>query len=187
MNSISKLQIFCLSLLLITSCGSKPESDAQAIDEELSEIVESGEYKENGLMKLRSAESILDTREGIHAVATLVPDESLPRVANDNFGTYCDNRAQVLAVSAAGDTIVSRRFAKADLNEQLDDLLRSSAILDGLTLKNAGAAGVQLEASVSVPHSDEQAAFTITLGRDGSLSAQRNAPADDSFADDGED
>ena len=49
----------------LASCGgSKSENDAQDIDEELSELVESGEFKENGLMKLRPAESVADTKAG---------------------------------------------------------------------------------------------------------------------------
>ena len=105
----------CLMTMGLASCGgSKSENDAQDIDEELSELVESGEFKENGLMKLRPAESVADTKAGYKVALFVWPDEALPRVPNDNFGTYCDNRASVIAFTEV-DTLVSRQFSKADL------------------------------------------------------------------------
>ena len=176
----------CLMTMGLTSCGgSKSENDAQDIDEELSELVESGEFKENGLMKLRPAESVADTKAGYKVALFVWPDEALPRVPNDNFGTYCDNRASVIAFTEA-DTLVSRQFSKADFADALDDNLRANAILDNISLVSAAPQSLTLEASVSVPHSDEQALFTVVLGLDGSLSVQKNTTANDTFADEEE-
>ena len=173
----------CLMLVVMTSCGgSKTETDAQAIDEELSEIVESNEFQENGLMKQRPAELVIDTPAGYKVALFVRPDEGLPRVPNENFGTYCDNRATVMAFTDA-DTLVSRQFTKADFTDALDDNLKTNAVLDNISLITAEPKTLTLEASVSVPHSDEQAVFTVTLGIDGSLTVQKNAPVNDSFAD----
>ena len=81
---------------------------------------------------------------------------------------------------------MSRQFSKADFADALDDNLRANAILDNISLVSAAPQSLTLEASVSVPHSDEQALFTLVLGLDGSLSVQKNTTANDTFADEEE-
>ena len=177
-----RIQLILLAFVTLASCGSKPQNDVQAIDEELNEIVESSEFKENGLMKQRPTEQVVDTKEGYKVNISVRPDESLPRVPNDNFGTYCDNRITVTAFTGA-DTLVNRQFTKADFSDALDSNLKTYAILENLSLTSSTGQSVTLDASVSVPHSDEQAIFTITLGFDGSMTMQKNTPANDAFPD----
>ena len=177
-----RIQLILLAFVTLASCGSKPQNDVQAIDEELNEIVESSEFKENGLMKQRPTEQVVDTKEGYKVNISVRPDESLPRVPNDNFGTYCDNRITVTAFTGA-DTLVNRQFTKADFSDALDSNLKTYAILENLSLTSSTGQSVTLDASVSVPHSDEQAIFSITLGFDGSMTMQKNTPANDAFPD----
>ncbi|MBQ7742355.1 MAG: DUF4738 domain-containing protein [Bacteroidaceae bacterium] len=175
--------LFILFSLLLCSCGSKPADNAESIDEEVNELVETNEYKENGLNKLRASNQTLDTEAGYRVSLLVEPDERLPRVANDNFGPYSDNRATVV-VTRDADTLLVHRFVKTDFADYLDQSLGNSAILDGLTLTNAAATALTLEASVSVPHSDEQTVVAVTLSlTDGKTSMQRVATTNDSFGD----
>ena len=173
-------------LLLLTSCGSKQAENSESIDEEVNELVESNEYKENGLNKLRPSNQTIDTEAGYRVNLLVEPDERLPRVANDNFGPYSDNRATVV-VTRDADTLLVRRFVKSDFADYLDQSLSSSAILDGLTLTDASATDLTLETSISVPHSDEQTVVAVTMSlTDGNTSMQRVATTNDSFGDDEE-
>lgn len=181
---MKKFLMLATVVATLVACKNTPHNDAQDIDEELSEIVESNEYKEHDLMKLRATEDIVDTEGGNSIVLTIEPDESLPHVANDNFGTYCDNRATVVALSQDGDTLLSRHLTKADMQEYIDAPLLSSAILDGLSLESATPSAIVVNASISVPHSDEQAVVALTMGFDGTLTMQRvSAPVDNFFDD----
>ena len=177
-----RIQLILLAFVTLASCGSKPQNDVQAIDEELNEIVESSEFKENGLMKQRPTEQVIDTKEGYKVNISVRPDETLPNVPNENFGTYCDNRVTVLVYNST-DTLVNRQLTKADFFDALDSNLKTYAILENLSLASSSGQSVTLDASVSVPHSDEQAIFTITLGFDGSMTMQKNMPANDAFPD----
>ena len=184
---MKSLFFYSLIILFVCSCGSKPAENAESIDDEVNELVETNEYKENGLNKLRASNQTQDTEAGYHVNLLVEPDERLPRVANDNFGPYCDNRATVV-VTRDADTLLVRRFVKSDFADYLDQSLSSSAIFDGLTLTNAAAAALTLEASVSVPHSDEQTVVAVTLSlTDGKTSMQRVATTNDSFGGDEED
>lgn len=178
--------LLLLFSLLLFSCGSKPAENAESIDEEVNELVETNEYKENGLNKLRASNQTLDTKAGYRVSLLVEPDERLPRVANDNFGPYSDNRATVV-VTRDADTLLVHRFVKSDFADYLDQSLSNSAILDGLTLTDAAATALTLEASVSVPHSDEQTVVAVTLSlTDGKTLMQRVATTNDSFGDDEE-
>lgn len=178
--------LFTVLSLLLFSCGSKPAENAESIDEEVNELVETNEYKENGLNKLRASNQTLNTEAGYRVSLLVEPDERLPRVANDNFGPYSDNRATVV-VTRDADTLLVHRFVKSDFSDYLDQSLSRSAILDGLTLTDAAATALTIEASVSVPHSDEQTVVAVTLSlTDGKTSMQRVATTNDSFGDDEE-
>lgn len=173
-----------VTVLSLASCGGKEQNSAEAIDKELNEIVESDEYQENGLNKLRATSEVIDTKNGYTVSLALTPGESLPHVPNENFGTYCDNIGTVVARKGDADTLLVRRFVKADFADYLDEPLRSSAILDGLTLKDATASAITLEASVSVPHSDEQAVITVTIPLGGgAFTMQRQISGFDEFGD----
>lgn len=172
---MKKFLILCAAATIIVACKNTTQADVQAIDEELNEIVESDEYKEHDLIKLRATEDIVDTKDGNHVVLTLEPDERLPHVANENFGTYCDNRASVIVLSESGDTLLSRHFTKTDMQEYIDTALFRSGILDGLSVERATPSTIVVNANISVPHSDEQVVVALTMGLDGSISMQRQA------------
>ena len=181
-----------LYIFIFASCGSKSEAPNENIDEELNEIVESREYKENGLNKIRAVSDTINSGHGYLVILSVSPDESQPRVPNDNFGTYCDNRATVKVVrtnaqSAEQDltntqsSVPSSQFFKSSFIDYLDETLRTYAVLDALTFVGAEANRFTVEASISVPHSDEQALITITIGLDGSVSMQRSTVDNDAF------
>ncbi|MBO4593425.1 MAG: DUF4738 domain-containing protein [Bacteroidaceae bacterium] len=183
---------FFLCIIFLASCGSKSEAPNENIDEELNEIVESREYKENGLNKIRAVSDTINSGHGYLVILSVSPDESQPRVPNDNFGTYCDNRATVKVVrtntqSAEQDltntqsSVPSSQFFKSSFIDYLDETLRTYAVLDALTFVGAEANRFTVEASISVPHSDEQALITITIGLDGSVSMQRSTVDNDAF------
>ena len=182
----NKISLLTLTLTLLISCGNKPAENAESIDDEVNELVETNEYKENGLNKLRASNQTLDTEAGYRVSLLVEPDERLPRVANDNFGPYSDNRATIV-VTRDADTLLVHRFVKSDFSDYLDRSLGSSAILDGITLTDAATTALTIEASVSVPHSDEQTVVAVTLSlTDGKTSMQRVATTNDSFGDDEE-
>ena len=170
-------------VLLLASCGGKEQNSAEAIDNELNEMVESDEYQENGLNKLRPQMVDADADNGTYHVTVAVsPDESLPHVPNDNFGTYCDNRATVIACNQT-DTLLNRQFVKDDFSNFLDENLKTNAILDNVAIVSATPQALTLDASVSVPHSDEQAIITVTIGLAGGVSMEKNNASTDAFVD----
>lgn len=182
----TRVGLFFLISILFVSCGSKQTESSESIDEEVNELVETNEYKENGLNKLKAVSQSLDTEAGYNINLSLAPDERLPRVPNENFGSYCDNRATVVVTQGA-DTLLVRQLVKADFEDYIDKSLSDFAVFDALTLTQSAAKAVTFEASISVPHSDEQAVVAVTLGlADGQVSMQRVTTANDSFADEEE-
>lgn len=183
---MKKLILLAAAVAALAACKDTKQADVQAIDEELNEIIESDEYKENGLMKLRAKEEIVDAEGGRHIILSIEPDEKLKHIANENFGTYCDNRATVVVLTQGGDTLLARHLTKADMQEYIDEPLFSAAILDGLSVESVSASAIVLNASVSVPHSDEQAIVAITADYDGNLNMRRAAVRTVDFSEDQE-
>lgn len=173
---MKKLLIMALALSIMTACKDNKATDTQQAETTQAETTKSdgGEYEHNGIYSIYREPVIIDSEDKtFHVEIRMSPDTLLPTVYNENFNrTYADNHATIVVV-AKNDTIFSKQFTKATFAEYIDSSIAGRAILCRIAYRGATANQVNLEAEVSVPHSDEECYITMTILGDGTLQMQR--------------
>ena len=175
---MKKILIMAMAATLLASCGGNGtqgngnDSTAVAMDGE--QMTDGQEYEENGVVKTYFVTSVQQVDSQTTISINMMPDESLPKIKNENLGKiYCDNKA-VVTFKQGGQVLLERTFNKMSFESYVDARLLQNATLFRLQYAGRQGNGVKLLAIISVPHSEEEADIYVTLTPDGGMSMEKD-------------
>lgn len=99
------------------------------------------------------------------------PDETLPRVKDEEGNEYVDNRI-TLRITSQGKTLVDRTFTKDNFASVVEQRFLQHSIFEGLVYDTVTPQGMVFAASVSYPQSDLYVPIRLTLTADGHVAME---------------
>lgn len=173
---MKRIIIAAMAAALLSACGSSSntkDGDSTKVATEQTQYTDGQEYTENGVVKLYFAPIDMQKDSTIAVRIEMVPDESLPKIGNENLGkTFCDNKA-IVTFRQNGQDVMQKSFTKHSFDSYISSSLMSGAILYRLQFQGFEGNAVKLLAVVTVPHSDEEAGVVVTVSPDGSTMMQK--------------
>ena len=163
--------ILGLSLSFIAAACSSKGGSAK----EISNITGMDSVDADGLQRMQV--STVETRinfkdKEYRSVVSRMPDETLPHVTNDMGDIYVDNKI-TLKLTRSGETVLNKKFTKADFASVVElDFLKKS-ILEGLVFDKTTSHGIVYAASVCYPQTDLYVPLSIIVTPDGKMSIER--------------
>ncbi|MBE6288552.1 MAG: DUF4738 domain-containing protein [Mediterranea massiliensis] len=97
------------------------------------------------------------------------PDETLPKVKNDEGIIFVDN-VITLQLTCAGRTVIDKKFTKQDFISLIEASFLKNAILEGIVYDRTTSQGIQYAASVGYPETDLYQPIRLTVSPSGKLS-----------------
>ena len=113
-----------------------------------------------------------------HSTVVRRPDESLPKVTNEQGEKFVDNRI-TLTLTCGGKTVLQRTFTKESFASLVDAKFMKYALLEGVVLDEPSQQGIVYAASVGYPQSDLYVPLRLTVTPDGKLTMSKDELMDD--------
>lgn len=178
----------CLCLLGFLACLSC-KSDAKSGEAERTDLHVVAKPDMQGKSSERMPISDVTTRfrfrgKPCEAQVFRTPDETLPRVKDEEGNEYVDNRI-TLRITSEGKTLVDRSFTKDNFASVVEPRFLQHSIFEGLVYDTVTSQGVVFAASVSYPQSDLYVPIRLTLTSGGHI-AMETEDLLDTYTDGGE-
>ena len=181
MRKIFLSALAAASLLCVTSCGEKKQSDTIITKKPVEQKVDATPQTIGDYDQSREVEWVGNV---YHVVVSRKADTNLPVVDDGTGQKYYDNRIQVKVVRQDGSEFFSRSFTKSDFSQYVEKCYRDQSVLLGVVFDRADGDNLLFAASVGSPDklSDEYVPMIVTLSRMGDLSIKKGALLDDDSA-----
>ncbi|MDY5813599.1 MAG: DUF4738 domain-containing protein [Bacteroides sp.] len=160
----------CICCLVLGACAGKGEDKSKKKLTQLDSITQSGvEY-----MQPSKADTTLQLGgTTLRSQVERRPEADLPQVKGTQGEAYMDNSI-TLTLSRGGNTLLVRRFVKADFASVVDAEFLKQSILEGLVFDRVEPRGLRYAGSVCYPGTDLYMPFAIWVSADGrNVSLQR--------------
>ena len=107
-----------------------------------------------------------------------LPDESLPKIKNEEGAIYADNRV-FLRLSCGGKMIVDKVFTKKEFASVVDSRFINHALLEGVVFDRITPQGFTYAASVGYPDTDLYQPIRILIMPDGKMTISKEEIMDE--------
>ncbi|EJW98513.1 hypothetical protein, secreted [gut metagenome] len=163
-------------MLLLSACSSSTKSSLATQEAQMQENVQP-----DGLQRMQVSEvttKVSFRGKVYHSTVVRKPDESLPKVINEQGEKFVDNRI-ILTLTCDGKTVLHRTFTKESFASLVDAKFMKHALLEGVVLDEPSAQGIVYAASVGYPQSDLYVPLRLTVTPDGNLTISKDDLMDD--------
>lgn len=177
--------VVLFSFACFVSCGKKPKEESS---DKIFYAME--EKSSDGLRRMQAAqaeEDVVWKGKNYHIVIVRTPDDSLPKVKDEEGSLFVDN---AIAVSVKRDKeegfFFRKTFTKQSLASVLEEEFVSHAILEGMAFDKVTEQGMVFAASVSYPQTDLFVPVVITVAPNGTMTLRKEVSWEENEADDKE-
>lgn len=157
-------------MLFMSACAPSGKSDSTS-----HEVRTQDSVHHDGLQRMQVSEvknQVTFQGKVYHSIVVRRPDESLPKVMNEQGDKFVDNRV-TLTLTCDGKTVLHRTFTKESFASLVDAKFMKFALLEGLVLDEPSGRGIVYAASVGYPQSDLYVPLRLTVTADGKLTMSK--------------
>lgn len=165
-----------VAVLLLTACGPSAKSGLASQEAQMQDNVQQDGWQRMQVSEVKT--KVTFRGKVYHSTVVRKPDESLPKVINEQGEKFVDNRI-TLTLTCDGKTVLHRTFTKESFTSLVDAKFMKHALLEGVVLDEPSAQGIVYAASVGYPQSDLYVPLRLTVTPDGKLTMSKDELMDD--------
>lgn len=164
---MKKITIGVVALMCI-ACGGKMEKPGK-IEERAYQLTSDVKTGTNVMQSSTATGDVTIGGEKFHYSIKRRPDETLPKVKNEEGSLFVDNAIALVITGKGNRTVVDKRFNKLNFADHVDPAFLKQAILEGLVFDKEEGGKMLFLVSVCYPQTDLFVPLRLTVSTNGSM------------------